>query len=109
MDQDNSSAAYSSAVLDFRDARRRAALQDVLARVRGRPSDLLSFEETKKALKGQSAVYRGLQEIALDEIIGSVGRYRDFTRSFLPRRESDELRWARVKAEAEEQRRRGGG
>jgi hypothetical protein len=30
--------------------------------------------------------------------VGSVGRYDDFTRSFLPRRDSDAGRWARVKA-----------
>ena len=73
-------------------------MQDLLARFRKKPADLLSFDETQRLLKGRSAVYLGLQEIALSAIIGSVGRYRDFTRSFMPRRGSDESRWARVKA-----------
>jgi hypothetical protein len=37
-------------------------------------------------------------EIPLDAIAGSVGRYADFTRSFLPRRESAQERWTRVRA-----------
>ena len=31
--------------------------------------------------------------------MGSVGRYAEFTRSFLPRRDDDKQRWARVKVE----------
>ena len=38
-----------------------------------------------------------MQEIPLDAIVGSVGRYADFTRSFLPRSDDMEERWARVK------------
>lgn len=41
---------------------------------------------------------RGLQEISLEAIVGSVGRYSDFTRSFLPLHNSDERRWAEVGA-----------
>jgi nucleotide-binding universal stress UspA family protein len=33
----------------------------------------------------------------LDAIVGSVGRYQDFTRDFLPKKDSDEERWAKVK------------
>ncbi|MCA9972668.1 MAG: universal stress protein, partial [Anaerolineales bacterium] len=36
-------------------------------------------------------------DIPLDAIIGSVGRYGDFTRSFLPRSDSMKQRWAAVK------------
>jgi nucleotide-binding universal stress UspA family protein len=43
---------------------------------------------------------RGLQDIPLDAIVGSVGRYTDFTRGFLPRREVNPDRWARVKVAA---------
>lgn len=89
---------FASAVRDFRDARRRAALQDILAHILGKPENLLSFDETRKLHNGQAAVYLGLQEIPMDSIVGSVGRYRDFTRTFLPRRDTDESRWARVKS-----------
>ena len=36
--------------------------------------------------------------IPVDAIIGSVGRYTDFTRTFLPRRPKDRQRWASVKS-----------
>jgi len=70
-----------------------------MARLTGRSVDLLSYEEIRQKLKARSSVARGLKEIPLDSIVGSVGRYTDFTRSFLPRRDSDQGRWARVKVQ----------
>jgi nucleotide-binding universal stress UspA family protein len=48
-------------------------------------------------LKAKETSKSELKEIPLDAIVGSVGRYDDFTRGFLPRRDSDEGRWAGVK------------
>lgn len=90
-------SSLSSAVQDFREARRKAALQGLLARLRGESVDLLSYEEVSRKLRAGSSRARGLQEIPLDAIVGSVGRYDDFNRHFLPRTDSDEERWARVK------------
>lgn len=89
--------SLSSAVEDFRSARRQAGLEEILARLSGRSTDLLSYEDVRKKLKLRSSSARGLHDIPLEHIVGSVGRYTDFTRSFLPRRSSDEERWARVK------------
>ena len=88
----------SKALRDFRRARRKADLQEVVARLTGRPASLLSFSEVSQRLKLEETGKRTLQEIPLDAIVGSVGRYKDFTRKFLPRLESDKERWARVKA-----------
>ncbi len=88
---------YSAVLRDFQEARRRAALEDLKARLTGKSDDLLSYEAVYDLLQTNGSVSRGLQEIPLDAIVGSVGRYRDFTRSFLPRRESDKHRWANVK------------
>ena len=87
----------SSAAEDFRRARRQAAAQQIMALVTGRSVELLSFEEARQKLKLGAGMNRGQQEIPLDAIVGSVGRYNDFTRSFLPRQDSDQERWARVK------------
>jgi len=89
-----------SAVRDFHDARRRAALERILARLTGDSAELLSFEEVRKKLKTEGMVSRGIQDIPLDKIVGSVDRYDDFTRSFLPLREFDASRWARVQLAA---------
>lgn len=88
------------ALNDFRQARRRAALQQILARLTGRSAELLAYEDVRKKLRATNTVPRGLQEIPVDAIVGSVGRYQDFTRTFLPTQQSDEQRWARVKTAA---------
>lgn len=95
---DLSPLSISLAVQDFRRARRKAALQEVFARFTSKSSDLLSYEEVSNSLKGRKSAKQELREIPLDAIVGSVGRYKDFTRKFLPLQDSDESRWARVKA-----------
>lgn len=91
---------YLGAVEDFRRARRQAALEDIFARLTGKPTELMRFDELQQALGQRGRLDRGLQEIPVDAIVGSVGRYADFTRSFLPRSDSMEHRWARVKTVA---------
>jgi nucleotide-binding universal stress UspA family protein/uncharacterized ParB-like nuclease family protein len=92
----NSSHQRYVATEDFRRARRDAAMEDVMARLTGRSADLLAYDDVRQKLRITGTSERGLQEIPLDAIIGSVGRYTDFTRSFLPRRASDQDRWAGV-------------
>jgi nucleotide-binding universal stress UspA family protein len=89
---------YSAAVRDFKEARRQAVIEEVLARLTGKQTKLLSFEEARKKLKVKDFGPKELRDIPLDAIVGSVGRYSDFTRSFLPRRDSAQERWARVMA-----------
>jgi len=84
------------AVHDFQDARRRAALERIMARLTGNSAELLSFEQVRRQLKTEGMVSRGVQDIPLDKIVGSVDRYDDFSRSFLPLNPSDANRWARV-------------
>jgi nucleotide-binding universal stress UspA family protein len=89
---------FHSAKQDFNDARLKATMQEVLARLTGTSIELLPYEEVARKLKLRTRTDRGVKVIPLDSIVGSVGRYTDFTRSFLPRRTSDRDRWARVKA-----------
>ncbi|HEY4690784.1 MAG TPA: hypothetical protein VIK33_15835, partial [Anaerolineae bacterium] len=86
-----------SAVNDFHSAHQRAALESIIARLRGRSSQLLSYDEVLRQLRSTGSADRGLREIPLDAIVGSVGRYTDFTRTFLPRHEADRDRWAAIK------------
>jgi nucleotide-binding universal stress UspA family protein len=88
--------SYWSAVKDFREARRRAAMEQIMARLTGRTAELLSYDEVRAKLKANTGRHVGLRDIPLDAIVGSVGRHSDFTRSFLPRQDSDQGRWARV-------------
>jgi nucleotide-binding universal stress UspA family protein len=92
------SLSYQSALQDFNDARLKASLQEALARITGKSNELLSYEEVARKLKLRARADRGIFEIPVKAIVGSVGRYTDFTRTFLPRRPEDQDRWARVKA-----------
>ncbi|MBT7323917.1 MAG: universal stress protein [Anaerolineae bacterium] len=92
------SPRYRIALDDFRRARRKAALQEIISWVTGESNTLLSFEEARKRLNASGEEVHGLQEIPLKAIIGSVGRYADFNRNFLPRRDIQSSRWARVKS-----------
>jgi nucleotide-binding universal stress UspA family protein len=80
----------------FHRARRQAAVESLLARLSGSSTDLLSYNEVvdKLGVSGQSP--GGLRQIPVSAIVGSVSRYQDFTRTFLPRNEADEDRWVSV-------------
>lgn len=90
-------ANFGAAIRDFRRARRQAAMEQILARLSGETADLLSYEDVRKKLKPRESGKRKLEDVPLDAIVGSVGRYSDFTRSFLPKRDSTQERWARIK------------
>lgn len=81
---------------EFEQARQRAFVEEWLSFFTGRPNELLSFDEVKQSLQLQDAAYKGLHEIELAKIVGSTGRYRDFTRTFLPKSKLVEDRWRRV-------------
>lgn len=95
---DRQTANYEEAKRDFRRARQRGALESVIAQLTGKSSQLLPYGEVSEQLRVGEGVPRGLQKIPVDAIVGSVGRYGDFTRSFLPRRKTGQERWARVRA-----------
>ncbi|NMC52979.1 MAG: universal stress protein [Chloroflexi bacterium] len=91
----------SSAYSDFIRAHRKAGLQSILSSLTGRSNELLAYNEVLGKLQTQGQVDRGLKEIPLAAIIGSVGRYNDFDRNFLPRHISDQSRWSKVKVAME--------
>jgi nucleotide-binding universal stress UspA family protein len=94
---DNQRGAYISALADFREARRRATLERMMSALSGQSAQLLSYDEVRQRLDARETGRRTLKEVPLDAIVGSVGRYNDFSRSFLPRQDQDAERWAEVK------------
>ncbi|PIE31930.1 hypothetical protein CSA56_16920 [candidate division KSB3 bacterium] len=100
-DNDGSSYAsfeYQAALQDFRRARRQASLEQIGSFLTGQSNELLSYEDVRKKLKVTGMSASRVETIPLDAIVGSVGRYKDFTRSFLPRNDSDQKRWAEVQS-----------
>jgi dienelactone hydrolase len=98
MDQDTNAVTQVRSREHWQQARRKAFLQKLYNAIglTREPIDLLSFEEVQEKLRLNQNAYRGLQQVPVDQIVGSVGRYHDFTRTFLPLIESDSYRWQRV-------------
>ncbi|MFK7800823.1 MAG: hypothetical protein AB8G95_04255 [Anaerolineae bacterium] len=92
----------ASAINDFQRARRKGTLELLLARLTGRSADLLSYDEVRRAVSPVNQSEKGLQDVPLNAIVGSLGRYKDFTHSFMPINESDQHRWAGVSLAAEQ-------
>jgi hypothetical protein len=84
---------------DFSRARRRALLRTVLSRLSTKPPSkrwLLCFEELRRVLRANNRRYLGRRVVEVENIVGSVGRRRDFDGSFLPARASVGEKWKRI-------------
>ncbi len=93
---ENSTLNTMHAIQDFRSARQKAIISEVMARLRGKSTELLSFEEVRQKLRAQVGPKKELKEIPINAIIGSVNRYQDFSRDFLPGQNVDKERWTNV-------------
>ncbi len=80
----------------FDQARRSALINTITARITGQEVHLLSFDEVRRNLRQQNPLYRGVREIDLAAVVGSVGRYKEFTRQYLPMNDSLRERWITV-------------
>ncbi len=76
----------------------KAQVADLMAKMTGGNVDLMSYDEVTKRIKARQQIEMGTRMVPLNKIIGSVGRYRDFTRTFLPRSGVNPERWARIDA-----------
>lgn len=85
----------------FDAARRAALINDLLAVLTNKPSNLLPFDDVRERLRLRNLIDRGIQEVSVDKIVGTIGRERDFNRAFLPREESLRSRWIGVENLAE--------
>ncbi len=81
---------------DFDRARRKAFLSEVASFLGRRPNALLSFEQVQQALPMHSQIYRGIQQVPVAAINGSVDRYQDFDRNFLPTQTHTRPRWEAI-------------
>ena len=83
---------------DFSRARRRAFLRRLGAYLRRDEvsNQLLSFDEVRGALGAVDQTYLGMRVVPVADIVGSVGRHRDFDRAFLPSKPSLGGRWKKI-------------
>ncbi|MDP2777473.1 MAG: hypothetical protein Q8O48_07505, partial [Anaerolineales bacterium] len=57
---------------------------------------LLSYDEIKEKLRIGGPIYRGVKTVRVDQIAGSLNRYHEFDRAFLPREDQLASRWQKV-------------
>ena len=81
---------------DFSRAHRRALLRRMRARLTKGCNRLLSFDGVRKALEADNRVYLGRRVVPVERIVGSVDRYADFDRAFLPARTGLQTKWKRI-------------
>jgi hypothetical protein len=81
--------------LDYTRAHRRALVGRLMAWVRRRCASLRAFDDVRRELGAENRRYLGVKAVELCRVVGSVGRWRDFDRGFMPGRAS-EGRWKRV-------------
>ncbi|HRV96400.1 MAG TPA: hypothetical protein P5526_29875 [Anaerolineae bacterium] len=95
---DAETLAYIKSESEFSQARLKGFLEIIMGLITGHNMHLLSFDEIVEKLRLTQTIYKGLQDIPLDHIAGSTGRYEDFTRHFLPRTgdRRDKERWRNV-------------
>ena len=89
---------YNEGVNKFQAIQNRVFWQDMLRHLTGRHSELLNFDEVRSRLHLHEEHYEGVRDIPLENIVGSVGRYKDFTATFLPKNSTLKERWSRVYA-----------
>ncbi len=81
---------------DFDRARQKAFLRDLVSLFGRRRNDLIPYHEIRQRLSPERESYRGLQQVPIDKIVGSMDRFNDFDRTFLPRQGHTARRWKSV-------------
>lgn len=82
--------------LDFNGARAKAFMRAMLGILSGNKRDMVPWDEVKDKLKLGGMIYRGMKAVPIGQIVGSVGRYKDFDDAFLPKNNRLSLRWRSI-------------
>jgi len=81
---------------EFENARFRSLLASLKFLLIGKNNELVSFDKIKKGFGLYKQNYLGVQTVKISDIIGSIDRYRDFDRYFLPKKMHLQRRWAKI-------------
>ena len=81
---------------DFERAFLKGFWRKVIRWLTGERNELLPFEAVKDRLPIYGQHFIGLSQVPIDQIVGSMGRYRDFDRAFLPLQKRTKDRWVSI-------------
>jgi hypothetical protein len=88
----------SESAYDFESIYTRGFFKRILSLLTGRAKEarLFSYDDVREKIRCHDESYAGMREVPVDAIIGSVGRYKDFDREFLPLRRQSKERWRNI-------------
>jgi hypothetical protein len=81
---------------DYDRAHRRAFLRSVWSHILRQPNSLMPYRDVRDRITPERETYRGMQEVPVSQIIGSVDRFRDFDRAFFPKQRHTASRWKSI-------------
>jgi hypothetical protein len=81
---------------DFSRARFKSFINQVFSVLRGQRNTLLSYDDVKEKLRIGGPIYRGMKTVLVEQIVGSLNRYHEFDRAFLPKEDQLAGRWTKV-------------
>lgn len=81
---------------DFQKVKNKAKLNLLLHFLQPEETKMLSLCEAKKLLKPTGEVYKGLQIVKVDQIVGSENRFKDFDNHFMPTSSYLQTRWEHI-------------
>ncbi len=82
--------------MDFSSAYQKGFWRSIFNWLQNKNNELLPYEEVLKHIPMRGQNYVGVRQIETDQIIGSVSRYHDFDRAFLPRQTHTRSRWESI-------------
>ncbi|HRJ57528.1 MAG TPA: hypothetical protein PK152_06590 [Anaerolineales bacterium] len=81
---------------DFSRARFKSFINQVFSVLSGQRNNLLSYDDVKEKLRIGGPIYRGVKTVRTNQIVGSLNRYHEFDRAFLPKEDQLANRWQKV-------------
>ena len=81
---------------DFSRAYTKRFWRSLSAWIQNKNNELLPFEQVLQHMPMRGQHYAGLKQIETDKIIGSVSRFQEFDRVFLPRQTHTRSRWESI-------------
>jgi hypothetical protein len=81
---------------DFERAYRKGFWRKLSSWFTGKRNELLPFDAVRERIPIRGQHYIGLRQVPVEQIVGSLGRYRDFDRAFLPRQDRTRSRWVSI-------------
>ena len=89
---------YNEGKSKFQSIQNKVFWKELLNHLTGKHDELLNFDEVRSRFHLHEEHYQGVHDVPLENIVGSVGRYKDFTATFLPKNMKLRERWSRIYA-----------